>query len=246
MKNGFLFGVFPYLAFLLCAGGLTLRLAFVKKQSGSMNSEFGKGQELFGNCRLCTVSLGLLLVGHLAGLLFPQQILLWNTVPLRLYALEACSLAAGAAGLIGCCGSIWRQLGKTDGTVPRQIGDTAFLSFLFAAISSGILMAVFYRWASSWGALTLTPYVRSLFIADPATSLAAGMPLVVQVHVVSSLSVLAAFPYTRLALPLMRGIRYGAELFLRPIFLLTRPARMVLESAVEKYNPAMRIWPEEE
>ena len=246
MKTGILFGVWPYVAILLFLGGLSLRCWLAGKRVGLLNLEFNRAKELFRGGRVWRLSLLLLLLGHLAGLLFPQQILLWNAVPLRLYGLEACFFAIGAVGLAGCCGLIWRHLGRSKGSVSRQVADSAFLSLLFAAVLSGLLMAVFYRWASSWGVLTLTPYVRSLFSGNPATALAAEMPFVTQIHVFSSLAALAALPFTRLAPLMVLPLRGALELFMKPATFLTQTARRMVESAVVKYNPALRIWPEEE
>ena len=74
-----------------------------------------------------------------------------------------------------------------------------FLSLIFIGIISGLLMAGLYRWGSSWGAITLTPYVTSLLRLKPATQFAEQMPFLIRIHLFSTFAALAVLPLTRLA-----------------------------------------------
>ena len=182
------------------------------------------------------------MLGHGGGLLFPQQILLWNTVPVRLYILEGLAFAAGIAALAGWAGVMWRHLGRAGGSAAREVADAAFLSLLFVALLSGLLTAILYRWGSSWGVLTLTPYVRSLASGNPAAALAADLPFFVRLHVFSSMAALAAIPFSRLAPLALVPLHRGLGLLLRPLSAMGR----TVEPALRKHNPLERLWPEED
>src|SRR5262245_19111762 len=74
------------------------------------------------------------------------------------------------------------------------------------SLVSGLLVAVEYRWASSWGAVILAPYVSSLLRGDPVIDLASQMPFPAQLHVLASFATLAVIPFTRVATFLVAAI----------------------------------------
>ena len=245
MKNELLFQVWPYAAFVLfCVGLATRYVAGGKRRSGSI-SELREARSLFRG-RLWRFGFLALLLGHLAGLLFPDQILLWNSVTVKLYLLEGFAFASGLAALAGWVVLIWRQLAPSRGTVLSQSSDAIFLALLLVALLSGLVAAGRYRWASSWGVLTLTPYARSVLRGQPVTALAAGMPFLVQLHVVSALAALAALPFTRLALLLLARLRRGLGFVFKPVVAFTRLCRRTLEAWLQKHHPTLWIWPEED
>jgi nitrate reductase gamma subunit len=246
MKTNFLFRVWPYVAVLLFLGWLALRYVLMRKRLDASGSELAEARDLFGGGKLWRISLLLLLSGHLAGLLFPREILLWNVMPVRLYVLEGAGFAVGLAAFAGWAKLTWRHLGKSEAPVASQLADASFLSLLFTAFLSGLLTAVFYRWGSSWGVLTLTPYVSSLFRGNPASALASEMPFLVQLHVFSALAALAILPFTRVTPLLTVPLHYGLKFILRPVSGLAQSSQKALELAAQKYNPGQRIWPEEE
>ncbi len=246
MKTNFLFRVWPYVAVVLFFVGLALRYAWMRKRVGAARLELAEAKDLFGGGRLWQISLLLLLSGHLAGLLFPREILLWNVAPVRLYVLEGFAFAVGLAAFAGWATLMWRHLGQARASVASQLADAIFLTLLFMAFLSGLLTAVFYRWGSSWGVLTLTPYVSSLFRGNPATALASEMPFLVQLHVFSALTALAILPLTRVTPLLTVPLHYGLNVLLRPVSVLSQSLQKALELAAHKYNPGHRIWPEEE
>jgi nitrate reductase gamma subunit len=188
----------------------------------------------------------LLLAGHLAGLLLPQRILLWNSVPYRLYLLEAFGFAIGLLALGAWSLLMWRHLGTADGSFGLQVVDMVFLSVLFVALLSGSLIAAVYRWASSWSVLTVTPYGMSLLSGRPAIALATDMPLLVRLHVFSSLAALALFPFSRLAVVLTLALRCGSRFILTAVSGLVDPVRSLVNVAAHRLNPTAWIWPEED
>jgi len=74
--------------------------------------------------------------------------------------------------------------------------DVAALTLVAVSMLSGVLMAVLYRWASSWAEVTLVPYLYSLAYLDPATSLVTRLPMLVKLHVASAFALVALAPCT--------------------------------------------------
>jgi len=243
MKTSFLFQVWPYAAVALFAIGISIRYALARKQTDRLALDLAESWDLFGS-RLLPFSLVMLFLGHLAGLLYPTKILLWNSAPARLYALEGLAFAIGLSALAGWAVLMWRQLGQSDGSVLRQVGDAVFLSLLFVSLLSGLLTAILYRWASEWGVSTLTPYGLSLLRGKPAVALVTGMPFLVQVHVFSGFVALAAVPFTRICPIPIVIISRGISLAAKPISAVTGWARRMLDMVLQR--PAAWIWPEED
>src|SRR5499427_8203282 len=138
---------------------------------------------------------------------------------LEIYAFGAGLGALGAWALM-----MWSHLTQSDESIGRQAADAVFLALLFTALLSGSLTAILFRWGSSWGVITLTPYVVSLLHGRPAVELVAGLPFLVRLHVFSALATLAALPATRLGPVLIGGLRRGLQLILSPVQVLAYSA----------------------
>jgi nitrate reductase gamma subunit len=240
MNATFVFTWWPYVAMALFIAGLAVRYGCTR------GARLPRARALFVGAGWFRLSLVLLFLGHLAGLLLPRQIVLWNSLPARLYLLEGIALVLGVGALVGWAGVMWRHLGRSGGSVASQLADGVFLSVSFVALLSGLLTAVLYRWGSSWSAATLTPYVWSLLRGNPLAALAAQLPFLVRLHVFSSLAALATIPCTRLAPLLMVPLHHGLSLLLSGVSVLARPVRSTLELVFERNNPLPRIWPEED
>ena len=239
MNATFVFAVWPYVAVAVFAAGMAVRY-------GSTRAEGLSGaRELFAEANWWRLSLLLLFVGHLAGLLFPRQVVAWDSAPSRLYLLEGVSFMVGMGSLAGWARLTWRHLGRSGGSTASQLADTAFLSMSLVAMLSGVLTAILYRWGSSWGASTLTPYAWSLLSGNPVIALAAELPFFIRLHVFSSLAVVAMIPATRLAPVLLLPVHNLLALLGKGVLVPARAVQNTLEFAVEKYDPSASIWPEE-
>jgi nitrate reductase gamma subunit len=188
----------------------------------------------------------LLLVGHLVGFLFPRWLAQWNTSALRLYATETLGFVLGLVALGGWAVKMWRHLWHSNGTPIRQAADAVLLSVLFTVLLSGSLMAVLFRWGSSWGVLTLTPYVVSLFRGRPAVGLMIDMPFLVRLHVFAGFAMLALLPATPLALLMVVALSRRLGPIVTVGFRMLRPLQRLIERLARKMNPASLIWPEED
>src|SRR2546425_13148814 len=179
---------------------------------------------------------------HLVGLWFPRGILLWNGSTIRLLLLEGFAFAVGLLALAGWASLMWRDLGRSSQSPTSELLDTIFLSLLFLGILSGLLVAGLYRWGSSWGVMTLTPYVVSLLQGRPAPSFVIEMPFLVRLHIFSAFCAVAVLPLTRLAGVFVWALHHGLELIAWPISAASQRA----EAWLRKHNPASWLWPEED
>src|SRR5215813_3112905 len=246
MKTAFLFQTWPYAAVVLFVSGMAARYLGMREPTSAKRHWAFDGRDLLSRTALLQINLFLLLLAHLAGLLFPQRILLWNSVPFRLYTLEIYAFGAGLAALAGWALLAWRHLRQSDASIGRQAAEAVFLSLLFTTLLSGSLTAILFRWGSSWGVITLTPYVVSLFRGRPAVDLVAGLPFLVRLHVFSAFATLAALPATRLGPLLIVGLSRGLQLVLPPVQALAYSVSKMVEAVLQRLNPAIWIWPEED
>lgn len=144
----------------------------------------------------------IVLAGHALILGWPDYVLAWNRSPARLIALEAMLFAGGCAATAGFIALVVRGLSASRRGLASLV-DSVLLSLLTLAMLSGLLMSVHHRWASSWSAVTLAPYVASVIGLEPDPSLAADMPFLVRLHIVTALALATLLP---LRLPLLVGL----------------------------------------
>jgi len=242
MKTSFLFAAWPYIAAALLAVGILIRYLLVRNRVSSITAEMSEAWVTFGGSRMWRISLALLFLVHLVGLCFPRGILLWNGSTIRLLLLEGFAFAVGLLALAGWASLMWRDLGRSSQSPTSELLDTIFLSLLFLGILSGLLVAGLYRWGSSWGVMTLTPYVVSLLQGRPAPSFVIEMPFLVRLHIFSAFCAVAVLPLTRLAGVFVWALHHGLELIAWPISAASQRA----EAWLRKHNPASWLWPEED
>lgn len=241
MENSSLFGILPYVAVGLLVVGTLVRFVLAARQPSALAEEVANAKAVFGG-RLFWISIFLLLAGHLAGLFFPSGILSWNNSSGGIYLLEGLCFLAGVAGVLSGAALVWRHLGHSSRSRAVEGADTVFLATVFTVLVSGVLIAVFYRWGSSWGAMILAPYVASIFRGQPAVRFATEMPPLVQLHMLATFAAIALIPFTRLA-TLLVAVLHGC------VGLVGRPVRAAGNAATawsRKHHPGSWFWPEED
>lgn len=194
----FLFAVLPYVAVVIFFVVTIERYLEAPFSYSSLSSQFLENKQHFH--ALVPFHYGLLgvLLGHLLGLFIPKQVLLWNSVPLRLYILEITGFLLAVMALVGLIsGAIRRFTAPKIKRVTRWT-DWVVYTLLFIQILSGILVAVLHPWGSSWYASTATPYLWSLFGLRPELGFVAAMPLLVKLHIINAFLIIGFFPFTRL------------------------------------------------
>ena len=182
MKTSSPFVLWPYFAFALLLAGTGLRTFMMWRRPSELAAQKSEAWQVFRGSKLWRLSLLIVLAGHLPALLFPRAILRWNSAPARLYALEGFFFAAGCIAVMSGGVLVWKQLRHSDPSRLASAMDTVFLAFLMVGLVSGLLVAVRYRWGSSWGVITMAPYVNSLLRGEPAVDFAAQMPFLARLQ----------------------------------------------------------------
>jgi nitrate reductase gamma subunit len=240
MTGDTLLARWPLAALVIALGGFAIRL-LMARPIDPRRSDVTEARAIFGGTRCWRVAAGLLLVTHVVMIAAPRAILTWNAVPLRLYLLEGSGFLLGGVAIGACCDVTWRHATRPSTSAKSAVADSVFLGLLLVALASGFFTQTLFRWASSWGAMTLAPYVGSVLRGAPREHLVDEMPFVVRLHVVSSFAVLAAFPFTRAALLSIVAVR-------RILRIASAPIGLALSSLERrcKERAAAFIWAEED
>lgn len=196
--DALLFVVLPYVALFTFFLFTIHRYRTQRFSYSSLSSQFLENQEHFW--ALVPFHYGILTVlgGHAVAFLIPRQILLWNSHPLRLYVLEFTALIFGLLTLIGLLAAIVRRLTFTKLREVTSPMDWVLFFLLVLQIGSGIYIAVFHGWGSSWFAASAAPYLWSLVKLHPDSSYVVAMPLAVKLHLVNASVLIGLVPFTRL------------------------------------------------
>jgi respiratory nitrate reductase gamma subunit len=169
---------------------------------------------------------GILVVlgGHLLAFLIPQQILWWNSDPLRLYVLEATGLAFGLMTLAGLLLAVGGRLLSKEARQATRLVDWCFFALLLFVLANGVLLALIYPWGSSWFATSLVPYLRSVVRLEPDIAYVSALPVPVKLHVLAAYVLICFLPFTRLVRPLVGSAgeteRRGTNQYLMTTILL--------------------------
>jgi nitrate reductase gamma subunit len=201
---------------------------------------------LVAGSKVWCLSLLALLLAHAVVMLLPSKILLWDSVPLRLYVLEGFTFVAGLFGLVGYTGRVWRYLRRSGGSVISDAADAAFFALLFLGFVSGLLIAALYRWGSSWAVVTLVPYVLSIFRGKPAVEFVTGMPFLVRLHIFSGFAGLAVLPFTRMGSLVTLPLSHRLDQVVKALTIRVERCHFALDAWLHTHNPGAWIFQDEE
>lgn len=193
-----LFVVLPYVA-LFTFFLLTIHRYRTHRFSySSLSSQFLENRDHFWALVPFHYAILVVLGGHVVAFLIPREMLLWNSHPLRLYALELTALVCGLLTLIGFLFAIVRRLTFAKLRQVTSTMDWVLFCLLLAQIVFGVYIAVFHGWGSSWFAASAAPYLWSLVKLHPDSSYIVGMPFAFKVHLVNAWILIGLVPFTRL------------------------------------------------
>jgi nitrate reductase gamma subunit len=193
-----LFAVLPYVSVVLLLVVTIQRYRAQRFTYSSLSSQFLENQQHFWG--LVPFHYGILVVigGHIVAFLIPREILAWNSHPLRLYVLEISALVFGLLTLVGLLAAMVRRFGSPKLRVVTTVSDWILYSLLLVQLASGVYVAVFYPWGSSWFAASAAPYLWSLVELNPNISYVTGLPNPIKLHMVCAILLVGFFPFTRL------------------------------------------------
>lgn len=193
-----LYAVLPYAAMLLFFVVTIQRYRRASFSYSSLSSQFLENKEHFWGAVPFHYGILVVLLGHVVAFLVPSSILWWNSQPARLYVLEITALVFGLLTLLGLVSLIARRL-KTPRLRPvTSVADWVLYLLLVSQVVTGIGIAIFYGWGSSWFAASLSPYLWSLVKLSPDITYVTPLPGLVKSHILGNFLLIAFFPFTRL------------------------------------------------
>jgi nitrate reductase gamma subunit len=195
--NNFWFIGLPYAAIIIFIIGTILRYKVTPFKVSSLSTQFLEERQFFWGNRPFHWGIIFLFFGHLVAFLFPGALIAWNGQPVRLMIIEAAAFAFALFALIGLTLLIIRRLNNKRLQVVTTKMDIAVYAVLMIQLITGLWVAYFYRWGSSWFASSLTPYLRSIFTLNPDVAAISSMPLMVKIHVTGAFVVFGMIPFTR-------------------------------------------------
>ena len=198
MINNVLFAALPYVAVVLFLVGTIHRYRRQTFTYSSLSSQLLENKHHFWAVVPFHYGIITVLVGHVVAFLVPREILLWNSRPLRLYILEVSALIFGISALVGLFGIVARRVTGGKVRVVTSRADWILYALLVLQLFTGVYVALFHRWGSSWFAASAAPYLWSLVKLNPDISVVKAMPWAVKLHIINAWLVIAFFPFTRL------------------------------------------------
>jgi len=215
--NQFLFVIFPYLSIALFIVVTLYRAIFRPFTVSSLSSQLLERKQLYWGSISFHNGISIILLGHLLAVLFPKSLVLWNSVPLRLYLLEVSGLVMALWSLIGVLILLHRRITVANIRAVTLPTDMAVLLLILVSVITGIVTATGYRFGSTWFTGVFSPYLWSILTLQPRPELVAPLPWVIQFHAFNFFLMLAILPFTRLI-----------HLLTYPLSYLFRPWQIVI------------------
>lgn len=192
------FGILPYVALFVFFLVTIQRYRSRTFSYTSLSSQFLENRLHFWAVVPFHYGILAVLAGHIIAFLIPQEILAWNSNPIRLYVLEISGLIFGILTAMGLIASIIRRMKVHKiGVVTTKL-DWILYAMLLIQVVTGIEIAVRLPWGSSWFAAIASPYFWSILKFNPQIDLISPLPWLVKLHIINAYAVIGYFPFTRL------------------------------------------------
>ena len=218
INNFFLIGL-PYAALVIFLVGTIYRYKTTKFTYSSLSSQFLEGRTLFWGTMPFHWGLLFLFVGHLLAFAVPRSVIAFNSHPLRLFILEISAFMFAVIVLAGLFTLFLRRAANARLRAVTTRMDIVIGGLLIAEVIVGMVVALGYRWGSSWFAAVLTPYLWSVATFRPDISAVAALPWLIRLHIILAYSILLLIPFSRLV-----------HLLVVPLHYIWRPYQRVLWS----------------
>lgn len=219
MLDTFFLIALPYIALIVFLVGTIYRYKETKFSYSSLSSQFLENRQLFWGTVPFHWGIFFLFFGHLIAFLIPRSVLAFNSHPVRLLVIEISAFAFGVIVLVGLATLFYRRM-----TNPRlrlrhitTRMDIVIEVLLILQVIGGLLVAVLYRWGSSWFAAVLTPYLKSIFMLQPDIAAVSAMPWLIKLHIIGAYLIFMLIPFSRLV-----------HLLVAPLHYLWRPYQRVI------------------
>ncbi|MFO0981319.1 MAG: respiratory nitrate reductase subunit gamma [Planctomycetota bacterium] len=192
------FGVLPYVVMVVFFLVTIQRYRQRKFTYSSLSSQFLENQHHFFGSVPFHYGILVVLSVHALAFVAPAGVLWWNASPWRLYAGEVIVLAFAILTLVGLINIMLRRRTNRLARKVTTIGDWIIYALLSIQVVTGIGIAVFYGWGSSWFATSAAPWLWSLVKLSPDVSYISPLPWIAKLHFVNAFLLIGVFPFTRL------------------------------------------------
>ncbi len=192
------FAIFPYVCIFIAIVVSVWRYIKDPFSYSTLSSQFLETRQLFWGSVAWHYGILAVLTMHFVGFLIPETIFWWNMVPMRLYIMEITGFSLGLLTLMGLLMLIVRRIGRGRIRKVTSPMDIALLIVLLVQVATGLWIALFYRWGSSWYVDYAVPYLWSLLKFSPDVVWIKDLPMMVHVHILNAFFMVLLIPFTRL------------------------------------------------
>jgi nitrate reductase gamma subunit len=221
----FTWGVFPYICLVVMIVGTLYRYQDDQLRWTSKSSELLEKKLLTTGSMLFHVGLLFVFAGHVAGLLVPIEFYNALGISSELYHGGAVVLGglSGLVTLVGISILLYRRIANSRVRMNSDFSDYVSDGLLWLVIFLGLAFTLGYSLVHGpyEYRATVGPWIRSVLTLQPNTTLMAGVPLLLQVHIALAFTLFGISPFTRLVhmysipmgymtrAPLLYRARYG-------------------------------------
>ncbi len=200
--NTLLFGLYPYIALLVCLLGSWIRFDREQYSWKAGSSQLMNKQNMRWASNMFHVGVIFVLMGHFVGLLTPESIYHYviSTPNKQLLAMLSGGLF-GVIALIGMTILLVRRLTDPRVRATSSFSDTFVLILLYVQLLLGLLTIVASSQHMDGSVMVLLgTWAQSIVTFQPVEAAAAmsSVNLIYKLHVFLGLTIFVVFPFTRL------------------------------------------------
>lgn len=210
--NQVLFGFYPYLALCVLVVGSVVRFDREQYTWRTGSSQLLRRRQLVLGSILFHVGVLAIFAGHFVGLLTPLSV--WEALGVPHAAKQMLAIVAGgAAGVLCLAGGLillHRRMFDPRIRANSSFGDAAILALLIGQVSLGLTsIPVSLQHADGSEMVKFMAWAQGIFtFRANSADLIADADLVFKAHIVLGLTILLAFPFTRLVHMLSAPVWY--------------------------------------
>ncbi|AZM56696.1 respiratory nitrate reductase subunit gamma [Streptomyces sp. WAC 01529] len=196
-----LWGVLPYIAFVLLVAGTIWRYRYDKFGWTTRSSQVYESKLLNIASPMFHYGILFVLVGHLVGLFLPESWTEKAGVSEHTYHLFSLygGTAAGVLLVLGILLLLYRRRTNTPVFRATTANDKLMYLVLFAAIVLGMVAKLTHASGDGYNYRdSIAPWARSLFTLRPDIDRMTGVPVLYEIHAVVGMVLFALVPFTRL------------------------------------------------
>lgn len=196
----FVWVALPYIAFTFLFVGSAVRFAISQETWTTKSSQFLEKKKLRIAGPLFHFVLLLVFLGHVGGILVPQEVTELFGITEHLYHQGALYIGGLAGGLlaVGFALLMWRRSTSSYLKVNTSLMDVWIFLFLGMTILTGFMGTMMNADGAFNYRLYIGPWFRGLLMLHPQPELMLHIPPIFKVHMISWMIVAILFPFSRL------------------------------------------------